>query len=77
MDGGAVIVIIIFGIPMALFVLLFLFFSIGVSFSLLESPNEKIANTGKRKIRYNADDFYDEPDGFYVTMPDGSVRIDD
>lgn len=31
----------------------------------------------KRKLRkYNPNDFYDEPDGFYVTMPDGSVRID-
>ena len=30
-----------------------------------------------RRYKYNANDFYDEPDGFYVTMPDGSVRIDD
>ena len=31
----------------------------------------------QRKLRkYNPNDFYDEPDGFYVTMPDGSVRID-
>jgi len=39
---------------------------------------ESIADTPDRKRhKYNADDFYDEPDGFYVTMADGSVRIDD
>ena len=31
----------------------------------------------RRQHKYRAEDFYDEPDGFYVTMPDGSVRIDD
>lgn len=26
--------------------------------------------------RHNHYDYYDEPDGFYVTMPNGDVRID-
>lgn len=31
----------------------------------------------QRKLRkYDANDFYDEPDGFYVTLPNGEVRID-
>ena len=30
-----------------------------------------------KRLKYKAHDFYDEPDGFYVTMPDGSIRIDD
>jgi hypothetical protein len=41
------------------------------------NPKTNIYNSIPRMRKYNANDFYDEPDGFYVTMPDGSVRIDD
>lgn len=77
MGVGAVIVIIVFGIPVALFLILSIIFSLGISFSLLVSGTEHSSNFTRRGNRHKSYDYYDEPDGFYVTMPDGSVRIDD
>ena len=77
MGAGATIVIIVFGIPVALFLILSIFFTLGISFSLLGAGTEPTSNFRKRGNRHKSYDYYDEPDGFYVTMPDGSVRIDD
>lgn len=76
MGVGAITVIIIFGIPMLLFGLLFTLLSLGISFSLISTSTD--VNIGKR-IRadfHQPYDYYDEPDGFYVTLPNGEVRID-
>lgn len=77
MAVGAIVVIIIFGIPMALFLLVFIFFTLGISSALLDAGTEHSSNFTRRGNRHKYYDYYDEPDGFYVTMPDGSVRIDD
>ena len=46
---------------------------------LLQKPSSKpdVYNSIPHMRKYNPNDYYDEPDGFYVTMSDGSVRIDD
>lgn len=77
MGIGAVIVIIVFGVPVALFLIVSIFFTLGISSSLLSAGTEPTSNFTRRGNRHKSYDYYDEPDGFYVTMPDGSVRIDD
>lgn len=77
MGIGTVIVIIAFGVPVALLLIVSIFFTLGISFSLLGAGTEHSNNFTRRGNRHKSYDYYDEPDGFYVTMPDGSVRIDD
>lgn len=76
MDAGSIVVIIIFGIPVALFLIIFTILCFGVSFAVLDSATEPVSTFRNRGNRHMPYDYYDEPDGYYVTMPDGSVRID-
>ena len=72
MGVGAITVIIIFGIPVLLFVLLFAYLTIGASFGMMGTRPEDMP----KRNRHQPYDYYDEPDGFYVTLPNGEVRID-
>ena len=76
MGVGAITVIIIFGIPMLLLVLLLGIFAVGVSFNLLSTSRDENVGRRRRADFHQPYDYYDEPDGFYVTLPNGEVRID-
>ena len=76
MGFGAITVIIIFGIPMLLFILLFSFLAIGSSFEMMRTSKDENIGRRRRADFHQPYDYYDEPDGFYVTLPNGEVRID-
>jgi hypothetical protein len=61
---------------MLLFVLVFSFLAIGSSFELLKTSTDKNIGRRRRADFHQPYDYYDEPDGFYVTLPSGEVRID-
>lgn len=71
------VVVVIFGVVMVLYVLLFAVFIIGSSLSMFSDALNDNHLATRRGNRHKSYDFYDEPDGFYVTMGDGSIRIDD
>lgn len=71
------VVVVIFGVVMVLYVLMFAVFIIGSSFAMFSDALNKNSRIGRRGNRHKSYDFWDEPDGFYVTMADGSIRIDD
>jgi len=48
-----------------------------IGYKMVGNTRNVLMTSTRKRHKYNANDFYDEPDGFYVTMPDGSVRIDD
>lgn len=69
--------VIIFGVVMVLYLLLFASFIIGSCVTMIDGVVNKSSTPNDETVGDNSYDFWDEPDGFYVTMPDGSIRIDD
>jgi PBP1b-binding outer membrane lipoprotein LpoB len=69
--------VIIFGVVMVLYLLLFASFIIGSCVTMIDGVVNKKSAQNDETVSNNSYDFWDEPDmGTYVTMPNGDVRID-